>query len=78
MMYSIPYSHDFHTNWIGIGLTSKTDVSNDFDKMYYGNGPKFDRKDFYYDVNPIEFEGKDFTVRATCGTTHRPTIRVSK
>ena len=36
LMYSIPYSHDFHKNWIGIGLFPQRDQSQKFHQMYSG------------------------------------------
>ena len=75
LMYSIPYSHDFHSNWIGVGLCSKS-TNLTFDEMYNGYENGFKRKDFYYDTNPVNFKSANFAVQATCGTNHKPTIRV--
>ena len=73
VMYSIPYSHDFHSNWIGVGLSSSIPS---FYEMYNGIESGFKRKEFYYDVNPVLYQGKQFNVVATCGTDHKPTIVV--
>ena len=84
VMYSIPYSHDLHTNWIAIGLfdqhdpkdTRQKDTKPMFQKMYSGEQDKFARKDFYNDIKPVLFHGEKFYVEATCGTDHKPTIKV--
>ena len=73
VMYSVPYSHDFHSNWIGVGLSSGTPS---YYEMYNGTESGFKRKDFYYDVNPVEYNGNKFDVVGTCGTDHTPTIVV--
>ena len=77
-MYSIPYSHDFHSNWIGVGLFSQSDQTKKFNDMYYGKEHNFQRKDFYNDGSPVTFKGDKFMVKGTCGTDHQPTIRVCK
>merc|ERR550519_3264104 len=73
LMYSIPYSHDFHSNWIAVGLCS-TSSRLTFDEMYRGNEDSFKRKDFYYETNPVNYQNSKFAVTGTCGTSHKPTI----
>ena len=75
LMYSIPYSQDFHSNWIGVGLYNKSSTPT-FDEMYYGYSNDFNRKDFYDDIDPVSFSTSNFAVEATCGTNHKPTIKV--
>ena len=75
LMYSIPYSHDFHSNWIGVGLCNKSTTPT-FDEMYYGNSNDFNRKDFCDDMDPVSFSTSNFRVEATSGTNHKPTIKV--
>ena len=77
-MYSLPFNFDFHSNWIGLGIF---DISQDttmlFQKMYYDQPTKqFERKEFYYDVDPLVYENESFAVRAICGNTHAPTIHI--
>ena len=78
VMYSIPYSHDLHSNCIAIGLFKQNDKGKKFQTMYNGNEDprRFARKDFYNEIRPVIFRGKDFYVEATCGTDHKPTIKV--
>ena len=77
VMYSIPYLHDFHSNWIAIGLFNQNDTCKKFQKMYKGEGYNFARKKFYNEISPVAFRGnKNFYVEATCGTDHTPTIKV--
>ena len=44
--------------------------------MYNGQENCFKRKDFYYDTNPVNYATGNFAVQATCGTNHKPTIKV--
>ena len=75
VMYSIPYDHNLHSNWVGVGICSQYHVPN-FNEMYNGNQDYFKRKEFYCDTDPVSFSTSEFTVEATCGTNHKPTIRV--
>ena len=75
LMYSIPYSQDFHSNWIGVGLCNKSTTLT-YEAMYYGEENNFKRKDFYDAIDDVSFTTSDFRVEATCGTSHKPTIRV--
>ena len=75
VMYSIPYDHNLHSNWVGVGICSQYHVPN-FNEMYNGNQDYFKKKEFYYDTDPVSFSTSEFTVEATCGTNHKPTIRV--
>ena len=75
LMYSIPYDHNLHSNWIGVGLCNKS-ITPTFDEMYYGEERDFKRKEFYNDIDPVNFSTSDFRVEATCGASHKPTIRV--
>ena len=75
LMYSIPYDHNLHSNWIGVGLCNKS-ITPTFDEMYYGEERDFKRKEFYNDIDPVNFSTSKFAVDATSGTSHKPTIRV--
>ena len=45
--------------------------------MYYeSETSQFKRKDFYYDVDALEFENDEYVVRATSGNDHHPKISV--
>ena len=78
IMYSCPYSHDFHSNWMAVGIFEPEDTTNYFDKMYYGTETEyFKRKAFWNDADPIFFDdGKDFIIEAGMGQSHKPTIKV--
>ena len=78
VMYSVPYNHDHYSNWIGVGLFPKSDQTKKFSEMYWGKEYNFKRKEFYYDVDPVMFQGSGFLAVGTCGTDHKPTIKVLK
>ena len=76
-MYSVPYSHDVHSNWCGVGIFYEEDTSDYFNKMYYGSIGNFARKDFYYDTNTVRYENdSDWEISATMATNHTPDIQV--
>ena len=77
VMYSVPYSRDFHSNWCGVGIFYEEDTSEYFDKMYYGSIDNFARKDFYNDTNTVRYEDdSDWEISATMATNHTPDIQV--
>ena len=77
VMYSVPYSHDFHSNWCGVGIFDVTDTSDFFNMMYSSSEVKFRRKDFYNNTNTVKYEEDErFEVSATMGTTHKSDIQV--
>ena len=84
VVYSIPYSHNIHVNWISIGLFDHRDACKKFHMMYYSKEQEhecatsgiFKRKDFYNDIKPLVIRGANFNIEATCGTNHQPTIKV--
>ena len=79
LMYSIPFDQNLYSNWIGVGIFDLSDTGDKFAKMYYQPEESFKRKAFYTDVTPVVYDGDpDFSVEATCGTTHQPTINVSQ
>ena len=78
LMYSIPFDQNIYSNWIGVGIFDLSDTGDKFARMYYETEESFKRKEFYDDVAPVMYDGDpDFSVEATCGTTHQPTINVS-
>jgi len=77
IMYSVPYSHDYYANWLGVTVTDKEDTSDYYNKMYYNSQTFFKRKEFYYDTDPVTYTGdNEFAISGTMGTTHKPTIKV--
>ena len=77
VMYSVPYSHDFHSNWCGVGIFDIGDTENHFTKMYYEGETTFARKEFYYDSLPVVYKGEQFSVHAVMDKTHKSNIKVS-
>ena len=77
LMYSIPYSHDFHANWLAVGIFPEQDTTNFYSKMYYDAERNFKRKQFYWNTNPLKYSGdSDYEVVASMGTSHEPEISV--
>jgi len=77
VMYSIPYSQDFHSNWAAVGIFNKGDTTGLFKRMYEDAEHCFKRKEFYRDTDPVIYNGdSDYTVQATMGTTHKAKIQV--
>ena len=62
VMYSVPYDHNFHSNWCGAGIFKTGDTSNHYKLMYYNAESGFKRKEFYRNVDPVVYEDSDFTV----------------
>ena len=77
-MYSVPYSHDFHVNWLGLGIHGPEELSDEgmFNVMYDGERDWFTKKMFYYDTNVVTHTGEYFEVNGTMDTSHRPEIQV--
>ena len=61
-MYSVPFSQDFHSNYLAVGIFEPQDTRNVYNVMYYDAETKyFKRKYFWNDADPIYFDdGKDF------------------
>ena len=75
VMYSVPFDHNLHSNWVGLGICSQYHEPSS-DEMYYGSADYFERKELYYETDPVSFSSSDFTVEASCGTNHKPAIMV--
>ncbi|CAG2245698.1 unnamed protein product [Mytilus edulis] len=81
VMWSVPYSHWFHSNWLAVGLTESGNQAHKdwFDQMYYhesGSGLHFKRKDYYYDTNILSFKDEKFEITGIMGTSYKPTARI--
>ena len=77
VMYSIPYSHDYHSNWLGVGIFPANSTQwAEFDRMYYKEEKHFERKEFYELFNQVGYDDENFSVNATMGTGHKPGIQV--
>nr|AXS67873.1 coluporin-1 [Colubraria reticulata] len=86
IMWSAPYviAAGGYKNWMGLGLTRKgyTDKSSEdlyYDRMYRESNTAdlmFNRKEFYYDVNPVTMSDDQFETWATMATGNMADIRV--
>ena len=78
VMYSVPYSHDFHSNWLAVGIFNIEDTTDYYEMMYYKTENGFRRKKFYRNGDPVEYTGDEqFSVQGTMGSQHKPEIRIS-
>jgi hypothetical protein len=76
VMYSLPYSHDFHSNWCGVGIFNVQDSSGFFDRMYNRTETSFKRKDFWNNLNAVSYSGNNFRVTAKMGYEHNTHVKV--
>ncbi|CAH1779817.1 unnamed protein product [Owenia fusiformis] len=77
VMWSVPYSQDFHSNWLGLGIRPEESTDPTFDDMYDGTDTTwFARKDFYYDTNTLKFCRFDVCVSGAMGTSHKSKVLV--
>jgi len=86
VMYSMPYSFDFYSNTLAVGISDYTtgpdgnnvlpgDQNNDilFNKMYSGSG-NFSRNEYYYGTKGVEFKQDGFRIQGSMGTSHDTVI----
>ncbi|CAC5409006.1 Tereporin-Ca1 [Mytilus coruscus] len=81
VMWSCPYSFDYHSNWLGVGLTEIDNMHHRdwFKQMYYessGKGLNFRRGDYYYHTRKISIKDSQFEVVGTMGTSHKSKARI--
>ena len=76
VMYSVPYDHNFHSNWCGTGVFTEQDTSGFFEKMYNDNEIGFKRKEFYHNIEGLSYKDLDYSVHASMDSSHKPTIEV--
>jgi len=76
VMYSVPYSHDWHSNWLGVGIFKLADTSNHYNIMYHNKESGFKRQSFYASADPIVHKDANYLVSASMGTTHKAEIQV--
>ncbi|XP_069135563.1 tereporin-Ca1-like [Argopecten irradians] len=82
VMWSVPFNHDYHTNWLAVGFTKRGHKDHDenwYNTMYYeSNTPvlAFKRKDFYNDVNPVIFSDGEYEIEGNMGSTHIATVNI--
>jgi len=78
-MYSAPYSFDLHGNTLAVAVCPQS--SNDCQsmnakKMYYDNKPYMVRHTYYNIIREISKCGKNFCIRGSMGTNHKPTVHL--
>jgi hypothetical protein len=86
VMYSLPYNHDFYSNWLAVGISDYTrgpdgndalpgNQNNDvlFNKMYNGSG-NFTRREYYSTIKETEFKQDRFLIQGSMGTSHDTVI----
>ena len=79
MMYSVPYSHDFHSNWLGLWIHDRDDLEGDepmFTRMYYRDGFGV-RQEYYYDLPELKLFTPGFTAKGSMGSSHKTSIRIT-
>eukprot|EP00091_Calanus_sinicus_P003165 TRINITY_DN13321_c0_g1_i1.p1 TRINITY_DN13321_c0_g1~~TRINITY_DN13321_c0_g1_i1.p1 ORF type:complete len:203 (-),score=46.92 TRINITY_DN13321_c0_g1_i1:39-647(-) len=76
VMYSIPYSHDWHSNWCAVGIFDKGDTTDHFQMMYNNAEKGFKRKDFYRNTDPVIYQDANNIAVVNMGTTHKPELQV--
>ena len=78
IMYSAPYSFDFYSNLLAVGIFDRGSTNRFYKKWYKVPEHGFKRKAFYYDVSPLFFgaEGLPFVIKGVMGASHRPEIVV--
>nr|AXS67883.1 coluporin-11 [Colubraria reticulata] len=84
VMWSAPFSFDFYSNWMGLGLTErwKTSVAfgDDLFKEMYGDTKIQDftylNKDFFSDLNPVNLKLHGFNMTGTMTSGHHAEITV--
>nr|QFQ61162.1 conoporin [Conus magus] len=82
--WSAPYSFDFHSNWMGLGITREGSfkvASGDtwFNQMYYGGNSAnltFETGEFYYDTDPVIYRNDNFEAVGVMTNIHKAQIKV--
>ncbi|OQV21920.1 Dehydrogenase/reductase SDR family member 1 [Hypsibius exemplaris] len=71
IMWSAPYSFDFHTNWLAVGVMDASSLhllgENTFNEMYKSEESWFKRKEFYRDTTQVRFAADQFEVTGSMG-----------
>ena len=80
VMYSLPYSFDFHTNWLAVSIHGPNEFGSKrlFDTLYYEDEEgRFSRKQFYYRTGPaVDTDDTGYQVTGNMGTAHKSTINI--
>lgn len=75
IMYSAPYSFDFHSNWLALAITSSA-TTLDADKMYYKSYSHMARQEYDDRVVPTEICRQGLCIKGSMGTSHKPTVTI--
>ena len=77
--YSVPYSHDLHSNYLSVGIFDEGSTEGFYNKMLYKSGSNFERKEFYHDVTPLEYQDDEdgFGISASMGSNHKAEIIIT-
>ncbi|XP_057291281.1 tereporin-Ca1-like [Hydractinia symbiolongicarpus] len=79
IMYSAPYSFDFHSNWLGVAICPKNNgecKSMTADKMYYRKSSFVSLKEYYRSISHLRQCRGDFCFTGIMGTSHKPEIDI--
>lgn len=80
VMWSVPFNHDFYSNWLAVGFATPADAHHDWYKqMYYKeskNGLNFVRGEFDKSIQTIYIEDGDIRITGTMGTSHKTQVSV--
>ena len=77
VMYSVPFDHNFHHNWLAVGVFDKKKTQANADVMYYNEETEFKRKRFWDDTNPVIYDGNaDYLVEGSMGSDYKAVIKV--
>lgn len=85
-MWSAPHNFDFHSNWLGIGITKKGLTNLNFNKdlfeaMHAGEHihefEDFKFGEYRQRTDPIIVECADIQVLGTMGRTHTPKVTIA-
>ena len=87
VMWSLPYTFIHSVNQLAVGITNPGDLDHQFGNawfnlMYYDKKEQVDRvfgyerKEFYNDINPVNFEDFRFEVAGTLGSDHHAKAKI--
>ena len=77
LMYSAPYSFDFHKNLLAASIchrTSKRCQQTTINDMYYGTRADMKQKSYYDNIETLKVCNMGYCITGVMGTSHRPQI----
>ena len=80
-MYSVPYSFDLYSNWLGFWIHGEEEMQGEeslFDLMYYGNEAHLGcrREEYYYTTKELTHSKDGFRATGSMGAGHLTSINV--